>query len=63
MAVQPDWDDPDTFEAARQEILAYGLRNGLTMELLFSLTDPEEVSALGEAAKGDRDRFHSGQDY
>jgi hypothetical protein len=42
------------FEIARQEIVAYGLRNGLTMELMLSLTDPAEILALWDSAKADR---------
>jgi hypothetical protein len=48
---RPEWADQDTFEADREKMLQHGLSTGMTMELLFRITDPDVILGLWTAAE------------
>jgi hypothetical protein len=47
---QPEWADMAMFEQAREKMLQYGLSQGLALDELFSLTDPDAILALWTAS-------------
>jgi hypothetical protein len=47
---RPEWADQDTFEADREKVLQYGLATGMTIEELFTITDPDVILGLWTAA-------------
>ncbi|MET0528887.1 MAG: hypothetical protein ABW003_11205 [Microvirga sp.] len=48
---RPEWADQDAFEADREKMLQYGLLNGMTIEELFKITDPDLILGLWMAAE------------
>ncbi|MBO1906334.1 hypothetical protein KHP60_14270 [Microvirga sp. 3-52] len=47
----PEWADQDTFEADRTRMLQYGLSIGMTLEQLYTLSDPDTILGLWTAAE------------
>ena len=47
---RPEWADQATFEADRARILQHGTSIGMTMEVLFRITDPDTILGLWTAA-------------
>ncbi len=48
---RPEWADKDTFEADQQRMLQYCISNGLPMEELFRITDPDVILGLWTATE------------
>jgi hypothetical protein len=48
---QPEWAEVEVFEQARERILQYGLSTGMSLEVLFKLTDPDVILGLWTAAE------------
>lgn len=47
---KPEWADRDIFEGDREKMLRHGIDNGMTMEELFKITDPDVILGLWTAA-------------
>jgi hypothetical protein len=47
---QPEWADVEVFEQAREKILRYGLSAGMSLEELFTISDPDVILGLWTAA-------------
>ncbi|QRM27880.1 hypothetical protein [Microvirga sp. VF16] len=48
---RPEWADQVMFEADREKMLQHGLSNGMTLEHLLRITDPDEILGLWTAAE------------
>ena len=48
---KPEWADQDAFEADRRKMLQYGLSTGMTLEQLYTLSDPDTILGLWTAAE------------
>jgi len=48
---QPDWEDPEVFEQAREKILHYGTSKGMSVDELMKLKDPDLILGLWTAAQ------------
>ena len=48
---KPEWADQDTFEADRRKMLQYGLSTGMSLEKLYTLSDPDTILGLWTAAE------------
>ncbi|MGF9758293.1 hypothetical protein AAII07_24130 [Microvirga sp. 0TCS3.31] len=48
---KPEWADQGAFEADRKKMLQYGLSQGMPLEELFALSDPDTILGLWTAAE------------
>lgn len=48
---RPEWADKDAFEADREKMLQYGIAHGMSLDELFSISDPDTILALWTAAE------------